>query len=579
MSSIRRWEGLLTSLNNASTTSSDQQLLNAQNYQETPHQLIKTHNLKSFKEHVRILANWDPSYPTEKVSWYHEYIARNAPISMNWLEQPLSMMNNEKNYIEVKGMGILCDNLEDKNSDNKSGWIVGPIEDGSVCLWDIRDTSSERGGTIVARSREFLLSSDLGNENYSNKHPRVARTVATECVSVDSWTKRAYFAIENGLIEIDLETLSKIRHQIFPLPISALSEARHPVPLSVGTTQSLHLFDTRAKFSSSMKECSSDRVDFYDYTVNCNPSKCNRSFNSLDQLKLGAWPNCAHLQGPGPLKIIHVPNFGTVDSDIYLAGRFPSILVYDRRKFPLLGWSIHSGARLSSMDWLPLNIASEERDLARYGKLSIHEVEETKTKVGRTLIACGEYNSKGSLEMYGFLPTSSLPYKDLGCSGGYLNYSRKNRQTSSNSKLLAVANHGTRIVVSDGGGNLRWFERDGFTQSRCWNIAKNPIGLSRGVFGTQAFDINSWSEDIVIKILDIGSCGKQGVNSSLGDLIVWTGEKIGLVNFSSCSKFVTQEIEENTDKMEAMYVERMRRALVANADEVRWMSDLGVGAP
>lgn len=352
------------------------------------------------------------------------------------------------------------------------------------------------------------------------------------------------------------------------------------MPLTVGTTQSLHLFDTRARFLSPIKECSSEHVDFYDYNINYKLSKCIRPLNSLDQLKLGALPNCAHLQGPGPLKIIHVPKFGTVDSDIYLAGRFPSILVYDRRKFPLLGWTIHSGARLSSIDWLPLNVVSEERDLARYGKLSIHQVEETKSQTGRTLIACGEYNSKGSLEMYGLSPTSNLSNKDLVNSGGYLHYSRKNRQTSSNSKLLAVTNHGTRIVVSDGGGNLRWFERDGFTQSRCWNIAKNPIGLSRGVFGTQqASNKNSGSEDIVIKILDIGTCSMQGMNSSLGDLIVWTGEKIGLVNFSSRSKLVTPEIEDNADKMEAIYAERMRRALVANADEVRWMRNLGVGAP
>ncbi|RKF64262.1 putative f-box domain-containing protein [Erysiphe neolycopersici] len=610
-SSIRRREGFLSSLNNTSTTFLDQHLPEAPNNPEIHHQITKTPELNNSKEHVRILANWDPSYPMEKVDWYHEFIARNGPISLNWLEQPLSMMNSEKNYLEIKGMGILYDHEENIDSYDKRGWVVGPIEDGSVCLWDIRDPVSEREGnigTIVARSRECLLSSDLGCEYYSNKHPNMTRTVATECVSVDSRTKRAYFAAENGkaanffyvfyhiliyyyigssnfasiqcLIEIDLETFSKIRHEIFPLPISALSEARHPVPLTVGTTQSLHLFDTRAKFLSSMKECSSEHVDFYGYSVNYKPPKCIRSFNSPEQLKLGAFPNFAHLQGPGPLKIIHVPNFGTLDSDIYLAGRFPSILAYDRRKFPFLGWTIHSGARLSSMDWLPFSIVSEQRDLARYGKLSINQVEETKTQTGRTLIACGEYNSKGSLEMYGLSPTSNFSNKDLSYSGGYLHYPRKNRQTSSSSKLLAVANHGTRIVVSDGGGNLRWFERDGFTQSRCWNIAKNPAGLSRGVFGTQqALNINSGSEDIVIKILYTGSRGKQGTKSSPGDLIVWTGEKIGLVNFSSRSKIVTPEIEENADKMEAIYAERMRRALVANADEVRWMRDFGVGAP
>ncbi|KAI6251462.1 hypothetical protein HI914_00361 [Erysiphe necator] len=576
MSSIRRREGRLKSLKNAILTSSAENLLEEQKSPENSHLLSKKIKLKHSTEYFRILANWDPSYPSEKVDWYHEFIARNAPISLNWLEQPMSMISNQKKYLEVKGMGIISENDEDKESNCTRGWVVSSVEDGSVCLWDIRDLSSERRetrGTIAARSREYLLSSNLSCSKKQFK------TMATECVSVDSRTKKAYFAAENCLIEIDLETLSEVRREIFPFPISALSEARYPVPLTVGTTQSLHLFDTRAKFKTSIRESSSEHTDCYNYNVDHRDSKSMLSINPKDLLRLRDWPGCAHLQGPGPLSILHMPNSGTIDSDIYLAGRFPSILVYDRRKFPEIGWTIHSGARLSSIDWLPLTIASEERDLARYGELSIHQVEKTKTQTGRTLIACGEYNSKGSLEMYGLSSTINSS-KDLKYPGYCLNYSRKNRQTSSNSKLLAVANHGTRIVVSDGGGNLRWFERDGFTQSRCWNIAKNPDELSRGVFGTQqALGTDTGTDDIIIKILGTASCGNQVKNSSYGDLIVWTGEKIGLVNFSNRSKRVMPEMEESAEKIEAMYVERMRSALVANADEVRWMRDLGVGAP
>src|ERR1035438_8772484 len=45
----------------------------------------------------------------------------------------------------------------------------------------------------------------------------------------------------------------------------------------------------------------------------------------------------------------------------------------------------------------------------------------------------------------------------------------KNRQTSSNSKLLSVSNHGTRIVFSDGGGNIKWVEGNGFFRSESSN--------------------------------------------------------------------------------------------------------------
>ena len=57
-------------------------------------------------ERLRILANWDPSYPTEKVKWYDEYIARNAPISTSWVQQPRHRESANREHLEVRGMAL-----------------------------------------------------------------------------------------------------------------------------------------------------------------------------------------------------------------------------------------------------------------------------------------------------------------------------------------------------------------------------------------------------------------------------------------------------------------------------------------
>jgi hypothetical protein len=287
-----------------------------------------------------------------------------------------------------------------------------------------------------------------------------------------------------------------------------------------------------------------------------------------------------HLYQPGPLSILHLPLFGDElggSGEIYVAGRFPSILNYERRTFPKLRGTIHSGARLCSMTSLPYPFASLEKDLARQGELSIDQVLEAKTRPGKTLIACGEYNSKGSLEMYGLSPYPEMNPISTGTStGGTLqNSATKNRQTSSSSKLLSVSNHGTQIVVSDGGGNLKWMERDGFTESRRWNTAQGSVGTPRGIFGTLGDSyMDSGSGDIVIKILE-----------NKGELILWTGEKIGLLSFSSKPGFTAQSFEHaaktaeeaRLEREERIYSRTMRRALEHQANEVRYVKGLGIG--
>jgi len=139
-------------------------------------------------ERIRILANWDPSYPNEKIHWYDEYIARHSPISTSWLEQPRNRDSTEHEYLEIRGMGVYT-----PGSQPGSTMIVAPLDDGSICLWNI-SSDHQRKGSIVARSRSGLIS--VGLE--SSKGSEMINTGITECVSVDSAQNRAYFAVHRG---------------------------------------------------------------------------------------------------------------------------------------------------------------------------------------------------------------------------------------------------------------------------------------------------------------------------------------------------------------------------------------------
>lgn len=100
------------------------------------------------------MANWDPSYPDEKVNWYDEYIARHAPISTSWFQQPRNRESVMHEFLEVRGMALYT-----PPGEPGSALAVAPLDDGSLCLWDISGTKG-RKGSIVARSKSGLLSVD-----------------------------------------------------------------------------------------------------------------------------------------------------------------------------------------------------------------------------------------------------------------------------------------------------------------------------------------------------------------------------------------------------------------------------------
>ena len=489
------------------------------------------------------MAIWDPTYPDEKVDWYGEYIARHAPLSMSWLEQPFSEQNGLREKLETKGLGIFKDHDE--------SIVVAPLDDGSVCLWNIgREDAApnSKDGRIMACSKPGLLSANgpdgSSRQNSTKSRDKMTSTGVVECVSVDRARNKAYFAVQSGLNEVDLTTLQISSYDRYPFSISALSEAAHPVPLTVGTSLSLHLHDPRLS-SNGRSPWISDRVEA-NPNLSQDPQYKPTDFHRLssgDPLQA----DYATLFHPSPLSILHL----NLSSTIYVAGRFPSILNYDRRYFPNLISTIHSGARLCSLASLP-------------------------TPSHPTLAAAGEYNGKGSLELYP-LDSASVASPD-----DTIPVPIRNRTSASRSKLLSLTPHGTRLLFSDSDGKLKWVERDGSTLVRQWNINTFDTSVSdTESVRSGIFNADPNEGDVARKLVPVGT----GVRS---EVCVWTGEKVGVLGFRDKPRFSFGADKkdgictpdgssdgESTDERD--YGRMMKRALQRQADEVRFVRGLGLG--
>lgn len=499
-------------------------------------------------------------YRSEKIDWYDEYIARHANLSTSWLEQPSDGIGDVATRREIRGLAL-------KKDDQKT--VIAPLDDGSVCLWNIRPSDgsqASRSGRIIARSKPGLLlaggSGSCIEKTPSSCNANVTFPSAVECVSIDSTRNRAFFAVEQGLNEVDLATLQLVSHQEFDSPIGALSEIFPGVPMTVTTNPTLQIHDSRINHQSPSNSAlpeGLEKVTVFDSIS--QPSQ--RIYQSLRFQK--------SLYGPrqGPLAVLHLPaSNGLHDAQngaIYVAGRDPSILVYDRRVLSKLSQFIHSGAHLSSLAMIaPL-----------FPDLVASSAGDPQCKV----VACGEYKGKGSLELYNPCHFSTLSPKAKA------SMQFKNRSSASSSKLLSVTSHGARILFSDGNGKLKWVERDGSTLVRHWNINQHQPQRDdrRGIFAN-----SETTEDYVArKVLRTGNAG-----CSDDPVLFWTGEKIGLVGFRPEPEDDGREGKEGAegggdddeDREEAdlqgkaeIYRDRMRRVLERQADEVRFVRGLGLG--
>ncbi|KAI9376032.1 hypothetical protein BJX61DRAFT_491654 [Aspergillus egyptiacus] len=562
----------------------------------------------SFGERARAAAAWDPSTEEEKVDWYSEYIARNGPVSMSWLQQPFSRTpGGGKDYIEIKGMGL----LKDWSSARKNK-VISPLSDGSVCVWDLNHShsigSSVTKGSILGTSAPGILTVDLSQrkENPAAKSALEFINLG-ECVSVDSLRQRAYLAAGHVLNEVDIETLKVISQQRYPWSVFALSqETDYSVPLTLATTLGLHIYDGRLSKSEEEEtinlRCENPTVSLVPESTIYTPPD-----SPLLQFQPNGRPphrirspdlsetsdNYAPLFQPGPLSVLHPP--APHVNSIFLAGRFPSILQYDRRYFPKLQSTIHSGGRLCGLVSVPA---------PQFPVFSGPNYPDT-----HTVVACGEYNGKGSLELYRLTPSGVYDEDGASACSSSLTTLYQNRQSAARSKILSVQSHGTRIVYSDGDGNIKWVERDGRTEVRRLNINSYPppAGTTfRSGAQTWVHDVDQeqdagglWASvsrahnegDVARKVLPTGG------NLTGDELLFWTGDRIGRIRFSN-----TPDIEQigEDDEMsldgdfddaareearskkrelharEREYVKMMRRALETQADEVRRMGDFGL---
>lgn len=560
----------------------------------------------SWTERARAAAEWDSSAEGEHVDWYSEYIARHGPISLSWVEQPSVRKGEGKRgqFYEVKGIGLLKD-----WSSARQNKIIAPLEDGSVCIWDLNhshsaDSQASKGKILGVSEPGILLTNLSGRRDHSPSKTSLEFINLGEGVSVDSLRQRAYLAVGNVLNEVDLETLKVISQQRYPWSIFALSqETDYSVPLTLATTLSLQIYDSRLS-AVEEEEAISSRCEQV-----ANPSSFAHSDSPLFQLQSNGQPptrirspgpsdegaNYAPLFQPGPLSILHPP--APHVNTILLAGRFPSILCYDRRYFPRLQTTIHSGGRLCGLASVPA---------PRFPVFSDSTYPES-----HSVVACGDYNGRGSLELYNLKPAPKEDHSPSNITSTF-NPEYKNRQSAASSRLLSVGSHGNRIVFSDAEGNIKWTERNGRSEVRRWNINTSqpqiPFGRRsqpptpqteedqqpRGLWPSQS----PGSNEVARKILPTGG------NLTGDELLIWTGERIGRLKFSIPADyemgvdkkevdndddvFMHAEVDEATREemrhrrrddweREQRYGDYMRRALERQADEVRWMGNRGLG--
>lgn len=499
----------------------------------------------------RALANWDPAYPNEHSDYYEEYVHRHAPINIGWLRIPSVSADDTSEPNEVTGVGLLED-----TQNGTPQHIVAPLDDGSICIWDVQARETGRPpnqGNVAGRSAVGLLSGiDSSKHALADIRAIMTETGTVESVSIDSWNKRGYFAQNNVLVEVDLATLQAVSHETYPFPITALSKV-HESGLVVGTNNTIHMHDPRNKSKSSIDPA---------LTV---------------EVIGGPTSTYATLSQPGPLSILNSPG----DDSIWVAGRFTHLLNYDRRFFPRLRGTIHSGARISCISTLQHPLIPRSMDLLHDPSVSIHDLYAAKSSPGSTLLAAGEYKGKGSLEYYDLATSLSGP-RSTHC--------YQNRQTASSNKLLSVASHGLSTVYSDGDGNLKWMERDGSTPIRSYNINEFVEPSSFNQTQSAAQDENKSDQgDIVQKIIPLDHNGLPSSNSkridtNQSDLLLKTGDgRLGILGFGNESLYAKEKIEAKVESVEELikrdaeksYTESMARLLQRHADEALILRHMG----
>ena len=448
------------------------------------------------------------AWPHQGVDWYSEYRFRHAPLAVRWLSPP---------EVEVKGLtAVACHS----HSHSHSHLLISPLDDGAISVWSLPSPSpspspSASAGLLLARSRPGLLSTPPPPASRRSRIVELGDNVVASAA-----LDRIYVAADSTLLELSMTTLQTVNVTKFPFSISTLSsQLAPPHPLTVGTTLTLHLHDPRVAAAGA---CGS-------------PS----SLPSLPFPENYGWH--APLFQPSPLAILHHPN-----DRLYVAGRFPSILSYDRAMWPRLQSTIHSGSSLCAL-------AADGPD---------------------GLLAGGTYNGRGLLESYHHLLSSpSSPSLSAPASrpSGARRVYQKNRQSAAWGKILSVAQQGTRVVAGDSEGTVSWFERDCRYVVRRESLS-DPAARIRSHRATALWDgLADDGSGPLRKLLVLdGAAGDQG-------MAVWLGDRVGMLapaGPDAVDDSYDSGESSHEEMLESQMAERMRRMLRGQADEVALLGPL-----
>jgi hypothetical protein len=109
---------------------------------------------------------------------------------VNWLQQPRNDESVDHDAMEIRGAGVY-----NPPGDNETSMVVGPLDDGSICIWDVSGPPGQRG-RIISRSAANTLSTSGSISDVSRS--KMIKTGVTECISVDNHIRRAYIAVQCG---------------------------------------------------------------------------------------------------------------------------------------------------------------------------------------------------------------------------------------------------------------------------------------------------------------------------------------------------------------------------------------------
>jgi len=142
----------------------------------------------------------DPTFPSERISWYDEYIQRHGPIVVNWMQLPRGDKPSCGEFVEARGVALYRPGNPHArgDSDRETLLAVSPLDDGGVCLWDVNGSGvGSKPGAILARSRPGILFIDGPDAAGNKKRSKRVDSGVTECVSVNNALHRAFFAVQS----------------------------------------------------------------------------------------------------------------------------------------------------------------------------------------------------------------------------------------------------------------------------------------------------------------------------------------------------------------------------------------------